>query len=412
MTGGLIQLVIQGTENMYLTGNPKMSYFKCVYRRHTNFSTEYIEEVFDKTADFGKTTHTKLARAGDLIRNIYIKIELPALKQLQNSSTWVGYVNGIGNVLLKDVSIEIGGQTIDRHDSQWADIWANLTSNTDEYHHLVGNYETDYSLRTNALSANTYYVPLHFWFNRHTCCALPLISLQYHEVVLNVEFRNADECVKSDVTLTSPLDSAGNALSITDTSVLIEYIFIDTIERKRFAGNSHEYLIDQVQIQTETIDASESQVTFQLNLFHPVKELFWVIQRSTDISPADSKDGNHLLLYSDSSNNSEMFTKSRVLLNGKARYAERNAKFFRLVQPNKVHSYTPDKHIHCYSFSLHPEKYQPSGACNFGRINVSELELKFDSSNAFFSVERKIKIYATNYNIFKVQSGLGGVVFS
>ena len=102
MAGGLIQLVAQGAESMYLTGNPKMSYFKCVYKRHTNFATEYIEEVFDKTADFGRTAHCKIGRNADLIHNIYIKIELPALQQVVSGSTWVGYANGIGNILLKE----------------------------------------------------------------------------------------------------------------------------------------------------------------------------------------------------------------------------------------------------------------------------------------------------------------------
>ena len=184
MAGGLIQLVAQGAESMYLTGNPQMSYFKCVYKRHTNFSTEYIEELFDKSADFGRTSHCKIGRNADLIRNIYIRTELPALKQDVSSSTWVGYGNGIGNLLLKEVSVDIGGQIMDKHDSNWLDIWNNLTRRDSSYDIMVGNYETEYSLRTNATTSKTYFTPLNFWFNRYTCCALPLISLQYHEVVL------------------------------------------------------------------------------------------------------------------------------------------------------------------------------------------------------------------------------------
>ena len=415
MAGGLIQLVAQGAESMYLTGNPQMSYFKCVYKRHTNFSTEYIEELFDKSADFGRTSHCKIGRNADLIRNIYIRTELPALKQDVSSSTWVGYGNGIGNLLLKEVSVDIGGQIMDKHDSNWLDIWNNLTRRDSSYDIMVGNYETEYSLRTNATTSKTYFTPLNFWFNRYTCCALPLISIQYQEVIITTTFRNADECIKSDVSITTPLDSDGNTLSITNSSLMVEYIFIDTIERRRFANNSHEYLIDQLQIQTETIDANDTQVSINLNLFHPVKEIFWIIQKTTNITPADSSNGNNILTYSNTTDvmgENEMFTNSRLLLNGKPRYGERNAKFFRLVQPHKSHSYIPDKYIYCYSFSLNPEKYQPSGACNFGRINVSELEIKFDSNSTYFTSEKTIKIYATSYNIFRVQSGMGGVVFS
>ena len=184
MAGGLLQLVAQGAESMYLTGNPQMSYFKCVYKRHTNFATEYIEELYDKTVDFGRTSHCKIGRNADLIRNIYIRTELPALKQDVSSASWVGYANGIGNVLLKQVSIEVGGQVIDKHDSNWLDIWSNFTKRDNSYDTMVGNYETDYSLRTNATVSKTYYTPLNFWFNRHTCCSLPLISLQYHLLFL------------------------------------------------------------------------------------------------------------------------------------------------------------------------------------------------------------------------------------
>ena len=415
MGGGLIQLIAQGAEMIYLTGNPKMSFFKCVYRRYTNFATEYIEESFDKTADFGKITHCKLPRSGDLIHKIYIKIDLPALKQTDSNSngTWVGYVNGIGNVILKDVSIEIGGQVIDRHDSNWGDIWGSFTIEDYSYNAMVGNYETDLSLRTNGLEAKTYYVPLNFWCNKHICSSLPLIALQYHEVILNVELRDADECIKSDISIASPLDSASNALAITDATVLVEYIFIDEHERNRFATHSHDYLIDQVQIQTAIVDANSTYTNVSLRLFHPVKELFWIIQKTTNITPASSNNGNHFTVYSDPSNNKEMFSTSRLVLNGKQRYGARNANFFRSVQPLKTHSYIPDKYIYNYSFSLHPEKYQPSGSCNFGVINTAELELNFNSStSAFYDSERTITIYATGYNIFKVQSGIGGVQFA
>jgi len=415
MGGGLIQLVAQGAETMYLTGNPKMSYFKCVYRKYTNFATEYIEENFNNTVDFGKTAYCKLPRNADLIHKIYIKVKLPALKQTDSGGdgSWVGYVNGIGNVLLKDISIEIGGQVIDRHFSNWNDIWGSLTMDDYSYNNMVGNYESDYSLRTNALEAKTYYIPLNFWFNKHICSSIPLLAIQYHEVIMNIEFRSAAECITSDISISSPLDSASNTLAISDASVLIEYIYIDTIERQRFANNSHEYLIDQLQTQTETIAANTTYKNIALNLFHPVKELFWVIQKTANITPASSNNGNHMILYSDPSNNKETFLSSRLMLNGKPRYTYKDAKFFRLVQPMKTHSYIPDQFIYTYSFSINPEKYQPSGSCNFGKINISELELKFNSStSAFFDVERTIKIYATSYNIFKVQSGLGGVVFS
>lgn len=416
MTGGLIQLVSYGAENIYLMGNPKLSFFKCVYKRHTNFATEYIEESFNKSPDFGKTSKCLLPRSGDLIHKVFVKMKLPALKQDDGNGngTWVGYINGIGTALLEDVSIEIGGQVIDRHKSEWLDIWNELTNHDENYHEMIGNYQSDYSLRTNALSAKTYYVPLQFWFCKHSCASLPLIALQYHEVILSIDFRDANRCIKSDVNISSPLDSAGNALSITEASVLIEYIFLDRHERTRFAENTHDYLIDQVQtLVTTTIDANRTNATVDLKFFHPVKELVWVVQKTTHWTPANSKDGNHILTYSDPSNNKEMFLTSNLLFGGKPRYALRDAKFFRITQPHSSHSFVPDKRVYMYSFSLHPEKYQPTGACNFGKIDNIQLYFKFDSStSAFYTSERQLKVFALNYNIFRVKSGMGGVAFS
>jgi len=426
MPGGYMQLLAFGAEDIYLTGNPQMSFFKSVYRRYTNFSIECIEHHFTGTADFGKKVKFTIPRNGDLVYKIYYQIKLPALNQTQkndgNDSTWVGYVNGIGNVLLKEVSLEVGSHIIDTHKSEYLDIWNQLTNNDENIDDLVGNLKSDLSIRTNAVDTNgkVYTIPLQFWFCRNTASALPLIGLQYHEVVITTEFRDALSCVRNGVApgdttdeLVSPVDSNSVAIAFSDPKILIEYIFLDDKERLKFSNKPLEYLIDNVQyVGDYSVSANSTSATIDINIFHPCKELFWIIQDDTSIA-TNTSTGNKLLNYSDLDNpHLEMFKNANIMMNAMSRFAERDAVYFRMIQPMQRHTRVPDKKINVYSFSLNPEKYQPMGAANFSRLDNIQLIINFDSTNAFYENARTVKIYCVTYNIFKVQNGMGGVQFS
>lgn len=406
-----MQLVAYGAQDIYLTGNPQITFFKVVYRRHTNFAIESIEQTLTGAVNFGKKTKCTVNRNGDLAHRMWFQVSLPALDQTINGSTWHGYVNSIGHALLKSVTVSIGGQKIDKHYSEWLEIWNELTISEEHrqgYNEAVGKYESDVSLETNATSARTYFIPLQFWFCRNPGLALPLIALQYHEVEVEFEIRDLNELVRADASITTPLDTNGNTAAITDASLWIDYIYLDTDERRRFAQVSHEYLIEQVQYNSpESYDTGESSSKVALDFNHPVKELYWVASLDSN-TQTSTNSGNQIFNFS-SSTGGDMFTNARLSFNGHDRMAQRKAKYYRLVQPCSHHSRVPRKHIYSYSFGLKPEDHQPSGTCNFSRIDSAYLHL--DTTDVASAVG-KIRVFGLNYNVLRIMSGLGGLAYS
>ncbi len=244
MGGGLMQLVAYGAQDVYLTGNPQITFFKTVYRRHTNFAIEAIEQTFQGTADFGKKVTCTISRNGDLINKIYLQVQFPALSV---SSVWydspavrpnsVAWTNSLGHALIRYVTIEVGGQKIDSHYGEWLEIWNSLTQVSEKengYNHMVGKYASSVGLLGNADSSRIYYIPLMFWFNRNPGLSLPLIALQYHEVKIIMEFRNAAELIVG-LTSTGDRDFAANTTSIRDSSgvslvnaaLWVDYVYLD-----------------------------------------------------------------------------------------------------------------------------------------------------------------------------------------
>ena len=433
MGGGLMQLVAYGAQDIYLTGNPQITFFKVVYRRHTNFSIESIQCTFNGTAKFGNKVNCTVSRNGDLIGPMYLEIKLPKLQQTQGTNTKVQWTNGIGNALVKNVEVEIGGQTIDKHYAEWLDIWGELNvdrNHRDCYNEMVGHDED--ATVNNATFARTLYVPLRFWFNRNPGLALPLIALQYHEVKINVEFESILSLVRSNIaTLTSVLDGGAAAAEMTSCNLYVDYIYLDTDERRRFAQVSHEYLIEQVQhTGTESLSSGSDSENVTLNFNHPVKSLHWVVQKDTylaadslvtdsggtaDIDNGKNVGGGQKLVYhidkaeADSESN-DAFSTAKIMLNGHDRFAVRDASYFRLVQNMQHMAACPTKTIYTYSFALKASEHQPSGTCNFSRIDNAKLNLTFGANGKVG--ERSLKIFAVNYNVLRIMSGMGGLAYS
>ena len=218
MGGGLMQLVAYGAQDIYLTGNPQITFFKVVYRRHTNFSCEAIEQTFNGSNGFGNTVTATISRNGDLVTNMYLQVELPALKAVDNAEQPF-YTDEVGNALVKEVELEIGGQRIDKHYAEWLSIWSELNLSVSQkgqsvmngYNSMVGRNPfnedgTNNALRALAKGNNVgtdpnilLYVPLRFWFNRNPGLALPLIALQYHEVKVKVTLNKLENLVRTDI---------------------------------------------------------------------------------------------------------------------------------------------------------------------------------------------------------------------
>jgi hypothetical protein len=405
MAGGLMQLVAYGAQDIYLTGNPQITFFKVVYRRHTNFALEAIEQTFNGTVDFGRKVSCTVSRNGDLIHKVYLQVDLPALTMSAGTVAWT---RNIGHVIIDYVNIEIGGQEIDRHYGDWLNIWNELTQTSekeDGYNVMIGS---TVALTTAAASipASTLYIPFQFWFCRNPGLALPLIALQYHEVKFNISFRAASECY---ITSTGNAPSSG-VPSISNASLYIDYVYLDTDERRQFAQVQHEYLIEQLQF-TGAESYSNSAVKSKLALNHPCKELVWVLQLNSNVAA----NKNRWADYTNSANTAgkeyvgdDCLASAKLQLNGQDRFSVRDATYFNVVQPYQHHTRCPATGIYVYSFALNPEQHQPSGTVNMSRIDNATLLLDLTTGTSPI----QLRVYAVNYNVLRIMAGMGGLAYS
>ena len=554
MGGGLMQLVAYGAQDVYLTGNPQITFWKVTYRRYTNFAIESIEQTFNGQADFGRRVQCTISRNGDLAYRTYLQVTLPEINQNMSGQTTTGdknvyarWLDFPGEQLIAQVEVEIGGQRIDRQYGDWMHIWNQLTMTAEQergYFKMIGNttqltFITDplfadvdgpcdssaprqVCAPRNALPETTLYIPLQFWFCTNPGLALPLIALQYHEVKINLDIRPIDECLWAVHTLgcvgntnkAVPAAVAYNQ-SLVAASLYVDYVFLDTDERRRFAQNPHEYLITQLQFTgDESVGSSSNKI--KLNFNHPVKELIWVVQSDQNVDYCSSLVCDALLFkvlgaqpfnYTDaidalpnaihafggpnstanSDNNTNPFINQQGLfqdagamdvnhtgywttggnalggaeageesfgdvnlfepqagssvsdagtfvltegsmdmhcwglnpvvtaklqLNGQDRFSEREGTYFSWVQPFQAHTRCPDEGINVYSFALRPEEHQPSGTCNFSRIDNATLQLVLSNATVEGTKTAKVRVYATNYNVLRIMSGMGGLAYS
>ena len=306
-----MQLVAYGAQDIYLTGNPQITFFKVVYRRHTNFSMEAIEQTMNGTTTVtgdNQTATCTISRNGDLIHKVYVTTDsLP-------SAAATG-VNWEGSKLIKEVELEIGGQRIDRHYTEWNQLWDELCTDESKAVGLKA-MKGDIGLRSNTVTdctgVRSVQIPLNFWFCRNVGLALPLIALQYHEVKLKFMWG---------------LPAVGATQSYA-CNVVVDYIYLDTDERRRFAQVSHEYLIEQIQ-KYEVSARDTSSVSANLNFNHPVKELIWTNESVIEKINASVSD----------------ISTVQLKLNGHDRFSEKKLEYFQLRQPYEYHSAVPRQNL-------------------------------------------------------------------
>lgn len=294
------------------------------------------------------------------------------------------------------VNVEIGGQEIDRHYGDWLNIWNELTQTAereDGYNVMIGN-TTTLTTPASSQAETVLYVPLQFWFCRNPGLALPLIALQYHEVKFNIAFRAFSELHKGTAT---------GSPSIPNASLYVDYVYLDTDERRQFAQVQHEYLIEQLQFTGEEA-YSNSSVKSKLSLNHPVKELVWVAQ------PQSHLDDNQLSNYGKEADydGGQTVSTAKLQLNGQDRFSVRDGTYFNVVQPYQHHTRCPADGIYVYSFALNPEQHQPSGSVNMSRIDNATLLLELATGTD----PVLLKVYAVNYNVLRIMSGMGGLAYS
>jgi len=456
-----MQLVAYGAQDIYLSGNPQVTFFKVVYRRHTNFAMESIEQTFSGAADFGKKVTCAISRNGDLIHRVYLRVELPTVTiKAESAFRWL---NWVGHILIKKVDIDIGGQTIDRHYGEWLHIWNELTQTSGHmigYANMVGNIpqlvnpvENTSTTETKDIKGEILYIPLEFWFCRNVGQALPMIALQYHDVKLTLELADVRECywaAKKDGGGNWVYDaSAAMVPGLQSASLFVDYVYLDTEERRRFAQVSHEYLIEQLQF-TGDESASAKNVKIKLNFNHPTKAIYWVCQKEDHLTHTGPSFGKQHFNFTDGldttystdfafdqsnleqdasaglpgvaaggANNVYLPTsfeggvnpvaKAKLQLNGHDRFSERDGRYFNLVQPYQHHENVPKMGINMYSFALKPEEHQPSGSCNMSRIDNAILGITLTPESVASGATVRIKVFAWSVNVLRIMSGMGGL---
>ena len=455
MGGGLLQLVAYGAQDAYLTGNPHITFWKVLYKRHTNFAMEAFRVNFTGAPIYGQRVVAVVNRNADLIWKTYVEVTLPDTdnSDFATDVIWTyGARRRLGYVLLQQIEVEIGGQIIDRHYGEWLYLWETLTADFDTSSKLdpmTGG--SQYGVPTNSNDCggrpNVLYVPLQFWFNRNPGLALPLIALQYHEVRFNIILSDAINLVTANKAAvnTTLAGAAARLPQLKDMALYLDYIYLDVDERRRFAQESHEYLIEQLQYEGQQ-QVTTASGRLDLTLNHPVKELVWVFQDQRLVDCGDTTLANLVIpaaansgtattatgtaqAYTQPFAYNDIVNRARLQINGQDRFDERYGDYFWKVQPYQHHtggstaawpsSVTPARTnpINVYSFAIQPEEHQPSGTCNFSRIDSATLVYESVTSTGAGTFPSKnypynFRMYAVNYNIFRIMSGMGGLAYS
>ena len=581
MTGGIIQIVTYGTQDLYLTGNPEISYFKVVYRRHTNFSMETIRVQFQDETHFGEMSTLLIPKNGDLIHKIALCVSVPEvdlkkgtdagqyddvtiqddqavideiltdpgtlaaeldkvhtvddfmrlnmdayrraliiyrsengddivdemkiaiteafpntgetdlivsnfnqlisavstlptfnsvslqeiadtyagddkeelkvlldngvlrstnvvthfenttreiraqLADAQSENIKFAWVDRLGHSLIDYVEIDIGGQTIDKHYGDWLNVWYELTKHDqkqDIYNKMIGDVVELTNFDRAVKPKYELRIPLQFWFCRHNGLSLPLVALEFHDVIIRVKFKRLEQCcyVEKDRLINIPgqgddffLDELGTGRILTmDAHLDVDYVYLDSAERKRFAQVSHEYLIEDVQM-IEYPDVQLTDFTTTVDFFHPTKEFIWNVQKQSYQNNTDGFNrcrwGNYGV-QDDGTENSMLM--GGIEFHGYDRVPFFDSVYYNSLQPYHSHSASPVPGIYCYSFSLIPEEHQPSGSANCSRLSSIRFSMMIDSRMFANDDKVTIRIYARSINILRITSGMAGTAYT
>jgi hypothetical protein len=424
--GGLLQLVANGKQDVFLTGNPQVTWFKMVYRRYTNFSIESCSIPFDTQPDFGRRLTCLIPKKGDLLGPLWLEITLPALTDSVTGLP-LSYTNSIGHALLQELTFEIGEQEIDRQTGEWMELWSNYVVGVDKlnaWSSMIG--KTPGASQGNANSSMvglfgplTLHVPLRFWFCKTPGMYLPLLALQYHPVRLNITVRPINKVFVVDNPTAVPCDQTASSVSITSMQLYGDYVHLDIEERRRFVSNSHEYLIEQVQYTSSyPIDPSATTIQVPMEFNNPIRELYWVLQRNAALNANQYFNYTNYAIGESASSYQNLITTALLRIEGYDRFDIRPAEYFRLVQPFHYHSVVPiNDYVYSYSFCFRPEEVQPSGSMNASRLNTMTLQLELNNflTPAGLNTPQRgmanVRIYALNHNILRIVNGFGGILF-
>lgn len=455
MPAGTLQLTYISEKNIYLTENPQITYFKTVYKRHTNFSIDTIQENFDcNNIKFGQQIKCKLKKNGDLLSKTGIYIKLSGLNDNNSPNTCsgnthynsnkclctcskclfnsnedddkiiFGWANAIGHVILEWIDIYIGGKIIDRHYGEWMEIWTELTQTSEKrlgYYEMIGKKDPLAYTVDSFMDKMELYVPFNFWFCKNIGLALPVMCLMYHEVEFVIKLREFDKCwVSNKANVPSPKAHI-------EAYIIADYIYLSMEERHKFYTEIHMYLIEQLQInENNHLNNNTGCLNINLDFNHPIKELIWFIQRQDVIESPDGvwpedcsypKGNDHFNFTTAKvprlAKLTETFASGKLVIGGNDRTSEWPASYFRLWQNYFYHTRIPTaNYIYTYSFSLVPEDHRPSGEYDLSVAGNSRLVLKLlNKTKKHEKYAVTAKVYATNYQILLITLGMGATIF-
>ena len=415
MPQGVIQLAYLGPQDKFITGDPQLSYFCSVMKQTTRFAIESCRQYFIGGADFGKTSDVILERIGDLVHQMFLEIQLPELNSLvpnRPPDITYGYINSIGHALIESIEIFIGAQKIDQSYGAWLEIWTELTipqEKEEAYFNMIGKHRI-FTAESNS-KAMMVQVPLQFWFNRDVSLALPLIAIQRDNVRLRFQFRPYQQCWTSNDMQDPPTNPFLNGVHFTSAFLWVDYIYLDKEERRKFAETPHQYMIEQVQINSFDLEENVPIQNIELNFNHPVKEIYWTFQNPDVLTYSPNTNPNFFnystALNIEDPNAQDPMVSAKLKFENIDRMEERPAQYYQVIQPFQYHTRVPKNFIHTYSFCLYPEQLQPSGTCNFSRIDTCVLYAHLQPNLPDY----RLLCFALNYNFLIITGGLAGVLY-
>lgn len=464
-----MSLLAIGAQDIYLTIDPQMSYFKQVYQRPTNFGMQSVRTTFNNEPTIGISSGSftcKIGRYGDLLKDITLQLTLPAI--YSNDTYRFRWTTNMQYYMLDEYDIILGNSKIDTRYGEWLDIWNELSLPTDKkqaFNNLIGNTQ-NYMNPTNlspiviiqnnkisfsyypssgpsnpSLPEKTILIPLDFWFCKNPALALPLIALQYQDINVNIKFNSIERLYQvydsTSGLYVSPTTynslhgtninigtftryNGGGTTSVPLNAYLdINYIYLDTPERTYIAQMSTiQLLVEQVR-RNELGGGNTANSIKNLILNNPIKELVWVLRRQD------------ALYYNDWANytasqpqdiTAPILKTAKFIWNGLDRLEFKDGAYYNLLQPYMYHTSTPRQGIYVYSFALYPEKVQPSGSFNATTVTNIQIQLTtndFTPStntliNSYSSGDSSygLTVYSVGYNVFKIIGGTGGMTYA
>ena len=420
MSGGNIKKIESNLtkHERVFRGQPEISFFKKVYKKISSFNINIIEQDLIGNIDFGNSINCELNKSGDLLKNMYLEILLPNLEKPDNI-TWYGYTNNIGCSLIKSITLRINDQIIERLFGEWIDIYYQL--HDININDLTKQYNSIYSIRNIEnnidISKRLLYIPIPFFFTKDTGSALPLIALNNSTISIDIEFRELKDIIKiNNYNFINTIKK--KTQENLSCKLFTEIVYLDNNEKILFTKKNLEYLIETVQYNNEDyIKKTDLYKNVYVDFRYLLKELIWVIiVDNNNLDNTLLEDHNNITTYTTKySNYKDTFDTLQINFDN-IEIVNEKAEYFRKIQSNIYHNKKLlKKHIYTYSFAINPLSYQPSGYINFSNIKEAIFSFKFNDYKLNIkgsSTNGIIKIYGTNYNVLKIVSGIGSLLYS